>query len=631
MSCWSHANKTLTAAQQNTGAFAHPGVPQVRPTRCSLCNQWLGISGECINPDCSSRIPSLQVIDAFPQPGGKTTWDTAYQVGVRGSTDAVATAYLASLGCGETTVNRALATSPAKVWQYLPRCSTCKCWVSPKSGICKNARCSKGKANATVVATSTWHWPPQSISLVHLQHALKQDARATHQKTLGKLPDAAVAWHARTHDILDRKPQSADLVSIRTYLDEVKLHVARGHGEGWMDPRSLGYDLEAAQALRAGTDEVLNLLSPAHLEAYCAMEGLWTGIDTSKDTMVQMLNPALPPDEADIVQQRSHERLAWIYSDQYPVPSESQIKSFVGHLIDALKYCLSNGDVPAFLPRAWADPRLKEALAPLRNELWTWAAGSGRNEPYVTLTRSRVDPAATWNEEDKNTATLTVEWEHERIDYPPMTRDLAQAAVLNGWSPAELCWYMRNVTRLERDLNQEASKVPRYGHSPSFNVGRILASRARAMTRTPTMNSNGDPAPWITNFAIPEPYNLEEATHMAAGAGASLVYYSGSDAYSWWSVQARRGDVTTPPHWSRAPYMCRTIAHDMRVAGIIPQGATVNLVPDTVDQVEVTNGSTERYRISFTVDGAGEKSAVVPSDQIWATPHLVPSFTKVRK
>ena len=88
-----------------------------------------------------------------------------------------ATPTLASVGVPADQAMAVWADTVGMTWEYLPRCPKCKKWVSPRTGICRYAKC--GLKNTQVAPASGW--PPAGVKLLRSKKQVEEIRQATGQ------------------------------------------------------------------------------------------------------------------------------------------------------------------------------------------------------------------------------------------------------------------------------------------------------------------------------------------------------------------------------------------------------------------------------------------------------------------
>jgi hypothetical protein len=393
-------------------------------------------------------------VQAWPQPRGTRDHQQEIEAPWR-STDAPRVAepvqtYAMAVGIPPDVVRRVLNQTPAQVWMYLPRCPHCKRWVSPKTGICRYARCPAGRNGAMVVPKTGWRWPPTHTSASHVQRALTKEARSE------RTPDSHAAWHSRSTlwakrwaNLSAPRSRYQGAGPILKALAATEAHVREGYQGGWLNPRSPSYDRHAASALGSAIDGTLAGRPDDELHALAAVHGEWgAAVSLTIEDKRRWLNPLTPADEKVRLVAKAQGGLGQAVS--------AGDASVAGQMAHVFQTALGSASVrPALLPRfeghdPWREKLLSEFVR--SNQRWLQTPRTQAELVHVTLCIRRLggdlEPgewARTVEAIRNSSAELGYSDLLKALDADP--RRAAEMILENGWSPAEAkaCLRARHV------------------------------------------------------------------------------------------------------------------------------------------------------------------------------------------
>lgn len=595
MSCWATAGSTGHGAHKATNCPQQAGAITSAPLKCAVCGWFTTRSGTCVNPGCGARAQKLQQAAAWPQPSQQAAqdWKTLGTQAVASSATPVAewTAlglsqqsydYLQTVGIPPVETLRALQRSPGAAWMYLARCPHCSAWVSTRTGICKNPRCSHGKDNAKVVEATGWTWPPKEKNLRHIQMVVED--------TAGSIPDAHAAWHERNHRLCNKTVRKAELPA---YLKELREHAQLGQREGWLDAASPAFDRSAAALLQKSAERTMKRMSDAELHHYAVESVNWNALTLSGPMLRDYFNPVRSPSTTG-----AQEMGARLFANMSAQPaSDGDMQDLAGRVSDGL-IAMGMHSEPAFPPSDWP----AEFAEAVRQKSFPDATAYQSHPAYAygAIAAQRLTPGKLPMTVQAQ-AAQTLQQHGATLGYTRLTSDQAVSVVANGWSPAQASAHFRGKAAAEvrlRDALLNATDV-----TETYKAGQSLRRLAQRMART--QPDQGRPWEQLDIPPVANTYTDNQMRALTGGAGAGVLTHAPREVQEAWL-----GSVATgyPHSW---PEGQATTATTTQLIPLLEKRkllqANDQLQIESADTIAVKSGAaTTRYRVRTRFDAAGD-------------------------
>ena len=619
MSCWTLGRQTSQGAQHKLHCPSTSGSVPSAPTKCPVCGWFATKSGLCVNQNCGQRQVKLQQAGAWPQPSQTAAQDWQ-QLGqdaqAQAQTATPATSpdpwtalgltrqtydYLQTVGIPPQTAIPALKNKPAATWMYLARCPHCSAWVSPRHGVCKNPRCSRGQDNAQVVEITGWNWPPVERGLLHTQTALRAAGAGT--------PDAHAAWHERNHRLTQAGlPSSTDRPA---RFKELREHARVGYRNGWLDPSSPAYDQPATQALRDTAEQFLKSFTDDMLHVMAARRGEWPALTLTGNDLRGYFSPIPDGDRATtrLSAERSFATTSQLKS------SDRDMQALARKTAEQLQYLEQHGTNPSLPPDDWPPDFAKQVTFDLLSNLPRPKGDYEGSMAFAYRMMAATRLTGPRSPQRQKEIAQAVQTHAKLLGYPALTAEQAARIVVNGWSPAQARAHFRAQTALESRLRAQltATATP----AEMYQTGRALRNTARRRMRAhPERSAFGVSQAWAP-LDMPDPATLknEQLTALVAGAGAGVVAHADRATQTAWVDQRmRNGELTDLPDnfWTQQPnVVARHLETLLTQRGHFKPGDHLG-IGGSVDSVTIThpiengNQATTSYRVHTYLDGAGE-------------------------